>query len=250
MNFKQLIVIILLVTSCTNTNTFQNKEIVPNFNYSNKGFALVYDFTEEVKRDVSKKIDKRSLLIFQKNLKNGTEVKIVNLFNNKSIIATVGTNAKYPYFYNSVLSERIAKEIDLNVHEPYVKIVTLNNDNFFVAKKAKTFDEEKKVANKAPVDGISINDLSVSSKKSNQKKQNPSNFKYIIKIAEFYFEKSALLMKNRIISNTNIKNIKINKMSKNVYRVYIGPYNNFLSLKNAYNDVSQLEFENVEIIKL
>ena len=57
-------------------------------------------------------------------------------------------------------------------------------------------------------------------------------------------------MKNKIITDTRVKKIKINKLSKNVYRVYIGPYNNLLSLKNAYNDVSQLEFENLEIIKL
>ena len=57
-------------------------------------------------------------------------------------------------------------------------------------------------------------------------------------------------MKNKIITDTRVKKIKINKLSKNVYRVYIGPYNNLLSLKSAYNDVSQLEFENLEIIKL
>ena len=57
-------------------------------------------------------------------------------------------------------------------------------------------------------------------------------------------------MKNKIITDTRVKKIKINNLSKNVYRVYIGPYNNLLSLKNAYNDVSQLEFENLEIIKL
>ena len=57
-------------------------------------------------------------------------------------------------------------------------------------------------------------------------------------------------MKNRILSNTKIKHVEIVKLSKNSYRVFIGPYNNLISLKNAYNDVSQLEFENLEIIKL
>ena len=57
-------------------------------------------------------------------------------------------------------------------------------------------------------------------------------------------------MKNRILNNTNVKDVEIVKLSKNSYRVFIGPYNNLISLKKAYNDVSQLEFENIEIIKL
>jgi hypothetical protein len=42
----------------------------------------------------------------------------------------------------------------------------------FVAKKAKTFEEEKKVAEKAPVDGIQINDLNKKKKKKKKKKKN------------------------------------------------------------------------------
>ena len=250
MKFIRFIIILLLCSSCSNTKNIKYETLSPDIKFSNKGFALIYDFSDDIKSKVSKKIDERSLLIFQKNLKKGTEVKIVNLFNNKTILATVGSKAKYPHFYNSVLSQRIAIEIGLDINEPYVEIQSLNNDKVFLAKRAKTYDEERKVADKAPVDGISINDLSNSSKKIKSKKKSPTNFKYIIKIADFYFEKSALLMKNRIISDTNIKEIKINKLSKNVYRVYIGPYNNLLYLKNAYNDISQLEFENIEIIKL
>ena len=40
-----------------------------------------------------------------------------------------------------------------------IEITLISNDSTFVAKKAKTFDEESKVAEKAPVDGIQINDL-------------------------------------------------------------------------------------------
>tara|TARA_Y100000590_G_scaffold365245_1_gene424009 strand:+ start:1038 stop:1793 length:756 start_codon:yes stop_codon:yes gene_type:complete len=251
MHFKKILIIIFFITSCTTTNTLQNNKILPNTKFSNKGFALIYDFSEDIKLNVSKKIEERSLIIFQRNLKKGTEVKIVNLHNKKSILATVGYNAKYPYFYNSVISKRIAKEIELNIDEPYVEILSLSNENFFIAKKTKTYDEEKQVATKAPVDGISINDISNNSlKKTEKKKKLTNSFNYLIKIADFYFENSANMMKNRILSDTNIKNIKIIKLSKNAYRVTIGPYNNLISLKKAYNDISQLKFENVEIIKL
>ena len=250
MNFKRILFFIFFITSCTNTNTLINERTISHTLFSNKGFALVYDSSDEIKKIISKKIDSRSLTIYQKNLKSGTEVKIVNLLNNKSIVAKVGLNAKYPNFYNSVLSERIANEIDLDINEPYVQILTLNKDIFFIAKKAKIYDEEKQVANKAPVDGISINDLSIKSSKKKKKLKQIKNFSYIIKIVDFYYEKSANSLKNTVLNKTNIKNIKINKLSENVYRVYAGPYNDLISLKKAYNDISQLEFENIEIIKL
>jgi hypothetical protein len=42
---------------------------------------------------------------------------------------------------------RIADEINLDKEEPYVEILEILENSVFVAKKAKTFEEEKKVAN-------------------------------------------------------------------------------------------------------
>ena len=120
---------------------------------------MVYKDSLKVDKIISKKLDKRSLIIFQKNLKKGSSVKITNLLNNKSLIAKVGDNAIYPDFFNSVISERIFIDLEIDYSEPYIKIYEVNQNSTFIAKKAKTFDEEKEVANKAPVDGISIKDL-------------------------------------------------------------------------------------------
>ena len=56
-------------------------------------------------------------IIFQKNLKKNTNVKITNLINGKYIIATVGKKTLYPNFYNSVLSPRISKELEIDLDE-------------------------------------------------------------------------------------------------------------------------------------
>ena len=61
-------------------------------NFSNKGFALIYDDNLYKKKIISKKINERSLTIFQKNLKANTHVKMTNILNNKSLIATVGNS--------------------------------------------------------------------------------------------------------------------------------------------------------------
>ena len=76
-----------------------------------------------------------------------------------------------------------------------------------------------------------------------------SEFNYNIKIADFYFIDSAKTMKKRIIDELKIKNVKISKVSSNSFRVSVGPYKNINDLKSAYNIVSELEFENIEIIK-
>ena len=73
---------------------------------------------------------------------------------------------------------------------------------------------------------------------------------YIIKVADFYYENSANMMKKRIIDELNLNNTKIEKISNTNFRVYFGPYDNLKSLKNAYNDIYPLNFENIEILKL
>ena len=52
-------------------------------------------------------------------------------------------------------------------------------------------------------------------------------------------------MINRVKTETSIKNAKIKEVSKNKFRVYIGPYSNLKTLQKAYNGVEKLEFENI-----
>ena len=57
------------------------------------------------------------------------------------------------------------------------------------------------------------------------------------------------MMLSRIKTESLIENPKIKKISDKKYRVYLGPFNNINSLQKSYNDISILEFENIEIIK-
>jgi hypothetical protein len=243
-----LLVFFIFISNCTTETLIKNKQSKFLVNaYSNKGFALIYNKDLYRQKIVSKKISERSLIIFQKNLKINTQVKITNILNNKSIIGIVGKNSKYPSFNNSVLSVRIADELDLDINQPYVEIIEILKNSTFVAQKAKTYDEEKNVAVKAPVDGISISDLNTD--KEGVKKNNDSKFSYIIKIADFYFNDTAVSLLSRIKNESLIKTPKIKKLSDIKYRVYLGPFDNINSLQNSYNDISILEFENIEIIR-
>ena len=175
-------------------------------------------------------------------------VKITNLENGNSLIAEVKSNKiEFPSFYNSVLSSRIAETLELDIEEPYVEIKLISNNSTFVAKKAQTFDEEKNVANKAPIDGIQVNDLK--KKKVKNKSKKDKKFSYSIKLADFYYQNTAQLMINRIKNETKIKKYKIINISKTKFRVLIGPFNDINSIRESFEQIKSLEFENIEIIK-
>ena len=91
------IIFLLFLTNCTTETLIKNKRSInPVNSYSNKGFALIYNENLYNDKIISKKINNRSLIIFQKHLKTNTLVKITNILNNKSIIGTVGKNSTYP----------------------------------------------------------------------------------------------------------------------------------------------------------
>ena len=208
------------------------------------GFSLIYHEDLNIK-----KLDDRSLQIFHKNLTRKSLVKITNPLNNKFLIAEVKSNkVKFSNFYNSIITNRIAETLELDKNEPYIEITLISKGSTFVAKKAKTFEEEKTVAEKAPIDGIKISDLNEILENKKDKILN-NKFSYSIKVADFYYKKTANLMIDRIKSETSIKNIKLIKLSQNNYRVLLGPFNDINSLKESFEKMSSLYFENLEILK-
>ena len=245
MNYK-ILLIFLFIVSCTVKNEITKIKFDQSF--ENSGFALIYSNKLYENKLVSNRIEDRSLVIFQKNLKKNTSVKITNILNGKTLIATVGKKTKYPNFYNSVISKRIASDLEIDEAEPYLSIVEINQNSVFIANKSKTFEEEKKVAEKAPVVEIGIKNLGpIKEVKQDNKIK---NFKYVIKIADFYYLETAILLKKRIKDEIGLDNVKINELSKTNFRVYLGPYSNLNTLKNIFNKVHKINFENLEIVKL
>jgi hypothetical protein len=242
----KLILLCFFVFSCEQSikdkSNFK-KKLLSN-KYQNSGFALIYN------NDLTnlKKIGDRSLNIYHKNLKKNSLVKITNPENGKYLIANVKSNrAKFSNFYNSVISLRIAEELDIDTSEPLIELVLISKDSTFVAKKAKMFEEEKEVAEKAPVDGIQISDLN--KKKIKKKSVDSKIFSYSIKIADFYYKDTALMMIDRIKEETLIKNLRIVKLSETNYRVLIGPFNDIKSLRDSFEKMSSFNFENLQILK-
>ncbi len=237
---------LFFLLSCEQTTINQSNKlnIIFDKKYKNRGFSLIYNDELRIK-----KIDQRSLTIFHKKLKRKSSVKITNPLNGKSLIAEVKSNkVKFSPFYNSIITQRIAEDLELDLNEPYIDIVLISKNSTFIAKKTKTFEEEKKVAEKAPIDGVRISDLNLSNKTKKKLKKN-KKFSYYIKVADFYYKKSANNMSNKIKNEVKLKNIKIIELTKTNYRLLLGPFNDIQSLKDSFEKMSSLYFENLEIIK-
>ena len=248
MNYKLIIYLLFsfFLLSCEQSLNKKSKkiEIKIENRYKNSGFALIYNENQSK----IKKLEKRSLNIYHKSLKKRSKVKITNPENGKFLIAEVKSNReKFSNFYNSILIQRIAEELEINHNEPFIEIVLVSKDSTFIAKKSKMFEEERSVAEKAPVDGILINDLNQKKIQSNKIKN--KKFSYSIKIADFYYKDSAKIMINRIKNEANLKKIKIIKLSETKYRVLLGPFNDIKSLKDSFEKMNFLDFENLEILK-
>ena len=248
MNFRIILLLILslLLSNCEQTTQRKSKQIIFDIEkrYKNIGFALIYnDDIQDIK-----KLETRSLDIYHKTLKRKSKVKITNPKNGNSLIAEVKSNRiKFSNFYNSVLSLRIAETLELDLNEPYVEISLISKNNTFVAKKAKTFEEERSVAEKAPIDGIQINDLKT--KKIKKKLTKSKKFSYSIKVADFYYKETADMMISKIKSKNSLSDVKIIKLSDTKYRVLIGPFNDIKSLRESFEKMNSLNFENLEVLK-
>ena len=247
MRFRNSIFLTLLILliSCNQLDNKKDKiNFKPEKKYKNSGFALIYN--DDLKL---KKLDQRSLKIFHKNLKAKSQVKITNPVNNKSLIAEIKSNrVKFSNFYNSVITDRIVEELNINSSEPYIEIVLISKESTFIAKKSKTYEEEKKVAEKAPIDGIKISSLNNDIKKKKIKKLN-KNFSYSIIVADFYYKTSANLMIDRIKKEALLDNVNLIELSQTNYRVLLGPFNDINSLRKSFEKMKSLNFENLEILK-
>jgi hypothetical protein len=147
MKFKNLLFLIplIFILGCEQYGSKSDKiNFKPEKKYKNIGFALIYNDDLKIK-----KLDQRSLTIFHKSLKPKSHVKITNPINNKSLIAEIKSNrVNFSNFYNSIISERIADDLEINLLEPYVEIVLISKDSTFIANKAKTLMKKKKLLKK------------------------------------------------------------------------------------------------------
>ena len=163
MKFRLLLIV--LVTSCVSDFNKNNSKST----YSSSGFAYIYNEQDYLNKVTTKKFNNNELIIAHNRLRAGKLIKLTNPKNNKFIILKIKKKTNYPEFYQILITEAIAYKLKLDESMPFVEIQEVKKNRSFIAEKAKTFEEEKKVINKVPVTGVKIDNISKTKKSSRSK---------------------------------------------------------------------------------
>ena len=250
MNLKKIILIFtsaIAIYSCADYKTYENNQKSEKQYFSSSGFALIYDDDLFKKKIIRKKINNEELRVMHSLLKTNTPIKIINPENSKFIETKIYKKTDYPKIFNVVISKKIASILELDVNNPYVEVFETKKNKIFIAKKTKTFEEERNVAEKIPLDEIKVDDLSINKKKNTEKILKKNSF--VLVINDFYYEVSAQSLKKELINKTNMNNIYIKKINNKKYRLLAGPFEDFNALKTSYISLNNLGFENLNIYK-
>ena len=250
MNLKKVILVLVSIIqlyACADYKT--DKEIQYNEKryYSSSGFALIYEDELYKQKVINKKFDNQNIKVMHNILKKNTPIKIINPDNLKVIETKVYKKANYPKIFNIVISKKISYILELDVNNPYVEIFELKKNETFIAKEGNIFEDEKNVADKAPIDQIKMDDLSKDQTQIEKIITKKSNF--ILVISDFYYLSSANNLKNELVKKTNINNISVKKINNKKYRLLVGPFENFNALKTTYISLNNLGFEGLNIYR-
>ena len=233
--------------SCADYSVYNVNQSKEKQYYSSSGFALIYEDDLYKQKVIDKKINNEDIRVMHSFLKINTPIKIINPINSKIIETKIYKKSSYPKIFNSVISKKIATILELDLNNPYVEIIETKKNKTFIAKKSNTFEEEKNVVEKVPVNEIEMNDLTNKTLEVEKKILKDNNFMLVIN--EFYYEDSANNLKKELIKKTNMNNISVKKINNKKFRLLVGPFKNFNALKTAYISLNNLGFEDLNIYK-
>ena len=240
--------IFLLFYSCANYETNKSMRKEEKKYYTSTGFAMIFDDVFYEQGIINKKINNDQISVIHSFLKINTPIEITNTDSLNTIEAKVTKNANYPKIFNVVISKKIAMILDIDYENPYVTINEIKKNKTFVAKETSMFEEEKNVANKAPVNEVTMDDLNKTKSDIKKKKKIKKN-NFIIIISDFYYLDSAKKLKQKLSKQTNIMNFSVKKINDNKYRLSVGPFNSFNALKSTYISLNKLGFENLNVFR-
>ena len=243
MKFKTFFILFFLFSCSSGTLENRKSSFSP---YTSKGFALVYNEIDYKNKIISIKLNESEMQVAHNKIKRGSIVVITNPANNKSVKVKVTKKAKYPDFFKALITNKISLHLELNKDLPFIEIQERVKNKSFVAEKAVTFFEEKKVLTKIPITEVKIDNIS--KQKNFLNKKNVKN--YSILIGEFYSDKWAFNLIELLINEDIKKEVfKVKKLNKNKYQLIAGPYTAISTLKNDYFKLNKYGFDNLDIIQ-
>tara|TARA_Y100001958_G_C21222545_1_gene547897 strand:- start:1248 stop:1991 length:744 start_codon:yes stop_codon:yes gene_type:complete len=243
MKYNLIFFLFFLVSCTSNYTTFENREV-----YNSQGFALVYNEKDFENKIIKGKLNPSEMQISHNALKTNTLIKITNPKNNKTITLKNNKRIDYPDFYKILITKPVSDKLEISNTLPLVELTELRKNESFVAKKAKIFNEEKKISSNAPVASVKISNISKDKKKN--KFQEKTNDQIYILIASFYSIDVAKFLKDRIIKEIpgyDIKKLIVKKKKDKEINLISGPYSAVNLMKNDYILLKNFGFEDLDI---
>jgi len=241
MKYSFLLCVIILFSCSSNTTKLENRSP-----YISKGFAFIYNDADYNNKIISGKLDNEELQISHSKLSNNTLIKIINPKTNDSVAIKNLKKIKYPDFYKILITKKVSEKLNLDLKSPLVEVIEIKKNKSFVAKKAKIFNEEKKISSKAPVTSVQISNIS----KEKKGKRDLIKDQFFILIGSFYREDTAIFLKQRInkeIPKFDTNKLKIIKKSNKNINLVSGPYDTINIMKNDYFELKKFGFEDLDI---
>ena len=241
MKYSFILCAILLFSCSSNITKLENRSP-----YNSKGFAYIYNEEDYNNKIIKGKLDNAELQISHSTLSNNTLIKIINPKTNDSIIIKNFKKIQYPDFYKILITKKVSEELNLDLKLPLVEVIEIKKNKSFVAKKAKIFNEEKKISSNAPVMSVQISNISKEKKKQRALKKD----QFIILIGSFYREDTVVFLKQRInkeIPEFDTNKLKIIKKSNKKINLVSGPYTTIDTMKNDYFKLKKFGFEDLDI---
>ena len=239
----RILVLIFLLTSCTTYSTkLENRKP-----FNSKGFAYIFNEKDYENKIIKSKLDNTKLQIAHNSLYANTLIKIINPKTNQSLIIKNFKKTYYPDFYKILITNEVAKKLNLDPKIPFVEVLEIRKNKSFIAKKAKIYNEEKKISSNAPIETVQISNIS----KIKKKNKNIHKDDFYILIASFYSKDVADFLKQRItkeIPEFNSTRLKISKKNIKEINLISGPYNTINLMKNDYILLKKFGFEELNII--
>ena len=242
MQYKLLIIIFFLFSCTASSINLNNKT-----SYNAKGFAYIYNEQDYLAKIIKGKLDNSKLQVSHQKLKINTLVKIINPKTKEYIVIKNLKKIEYPDFYKILITKEIAKKLNLKTDLPLVEILEIKKNKSFVAKKAKIFNEEKKISSNAPVASVQISNISKNKNLNSNVKKN----EFFILLGTFYSKEVANFLKERItkeIPKYDTQKLIVRKKSNKENDLISGPYSAINLMKNDYILLKKFGFEELDIV--
>ncbi len=241
MKYKIILIFFLFLSCTTNYTKLDNK--IP---YNAKGFAYIYNEDDFKNKLIKDKLDNSKLQISHNQLKVNTLIKIINLKTKESLIIKNYKKSNFSDFYKILITEEVANKLNIDKDLPLVEILEIKKNKSFKVKKAKIYQEEKKISSNAPITSVTISNIS----KNRSLKKKEKDEKMYILIASFYSRNTAEFLKKRIIKelpNYDKEKLKILTKKPKEINLISGPYNAVNLMKNDYIQLKKFGFEDLDI---